>query len=140
MEALAVNNDGAIVGYELSNMTDGFEARLWWDDVVYELQDLAVGLPAGHSLARAIAVNEIGDITADARIVVDEQVQFVTVLLTPIAACAADLAPDDVIDVFDLFVLLQNWGTDGAGAGLAERTDVVDVFDLFAILAAWGPC
>lgn len=60
--------------------------------------------------------------------------------------CPADLAgsggplPDGVIDVFDLFALLNNWGTGGPGAALAAPTDTVDVFDLFVLLGAWGPC
>lgn len=55
--------------------------------------------------------------------------------------CPADLANgDNIIDVFDLFVLLGNWGTNGAGADLALPNDVVDVFDLFVLLSAWGDC
>lgn len=61
--------------------------------------------------------------------------------------CPADLAgtgspnlPDGAVDVFDLFVLLSNWGTNGAGANLAADLNVVDVFDLFALLSAWGDC
>lgn len=50
----------------------------------------------------------------------------------------ADLNLDGAVNVFDLFDLLASWGTDGAGADLAEPTDVVDVFDLFALLAEWG--
>lgn len=56
-------------------------------------------------------------------------------------ACPADISGDDNnVDVFDLFVLLNNWGTSGVGADLAAPNDVVDVFDLFALLGAWGPC
>lgn len=54
--------------------------------------------------------------------------------------CPADLARDGVIDVFDLFVLLSNWGTDGDGAVMALPRNTVDVFDLFKLLSAWGPC
>ena len=58
-----------------------------------------------------------------------------------IEQCPADLAGDDgAVDVFDLFVLLDNWGADGPGADLAEPNDVVDVFDLFVLLDAWGDC
>lgn len=58
--------------------------------------------------------------------------------------CPADLAndqgttcPNGRVNVFDLFVLLDNWNTDGLGADLAAPTNVVDVFDLFVLLAAW---
>lgn len=60
--------------------------------------------------------------------------------------CATDLTnssagpPDGVIDVFDLFLLLSNWNTNGPGAGIAPPTNIVDVFDLFALLGDWGPC
>lgn len=47
-------------------------------------------------------------------------------------------APFGVIDVFDLFVLLSNWGTNGPGADLAQPYNVVDVFDLFVLLANWS--
>lgn len=59
----------------------------------------------------------------------------------PGPACPADLAGgDSVVDVFDLFELLNNWGTAGPGADLAAPTSSVDVFDLFVLLNAWGPC
>lgn len=59
---------------------------------------------------------------------------------TPID-CPADLANNDnIVDVFDLFVLLGNWGTNGVGADLAAPNDTVDVFDLFILLGAWGVC
>lgn len=61
-------------------------------------------------------------------------------------ACPADLTgaggnpPDGNIDVNDLFVMLANWNTAGAGADLAPPTNIVDVNDLFVLLAAWGSC
>lgn len=59
--------------------------------------------------------------------------------------CPADLTgaggvPDGQINVTDLFFLLANWNTNGAGADLAAPTDIVNVSDLFALLAAWGSC
>ena len=48
--------------------------------------------------------------------------------------------PDGVVNVFDLFILLDNWGTNGTGANLAAPNNVVDVFDLFVMLDAWGDC
>lgn len=62
------------------------------------------------------------------------------------ASCPADLGgpapgdPDMSVDVFDLFVLLANWNTDGPGSDLAPPTNDVDVFDLFVLLEEWGPC
>lgn len=56
--------------------------------------------------------------------------------------CASDISDpaDQVVDVFDLFVLLSNWGTNGTGADLADPTNTVDVFDLFILLGSWGAC
>lgn len=44
------------------------------------------------------------------------------------------------VNIFDLFVILNNWGTDDAGADLAEDYEIVDVFDLFVVLDSWGGC
>lgn len=58
-----------------------------------------------------------------------------------IADCPMDIAGNDnQINVSDLFALLANWNTSGAGADIAMPTNVVDVQDLFALLAAWGDC
>jgi hypothetical protein len=59
--------------------------------------------------------------------------------------CPADLTgpggqPDGQVNVSDLFLLLANWNTAGAGATLAPPDDVVNVADLFVLLAAWGDC
>lgn len=61
-------------------------------------------------------------------------------------SCPADLTnstgggPDGVVNVFDLFVLLSNWNSNGPGANLAAPFNIVDVFDLFVLLGAWGDC
>jgi hypothetical protein len=67
---------------------------------------------------------------------------------SPIAtSCPADLTDsgttnqsDNTVNIFDLLDLLSNWGTDGAGAAIAEPTNVVDVFDLLELLTSWGDC
>lgn len=57
-------------------------------------------------------------------------------------SCPANLdqngASQFQVDVFDLFILLGNWNTNGLGAALAAPTNIVDVFDLFILLAAIG--
>ena len=59
----------------------------------------------------------------------------------PAAPCPADISgPDGGVDVFDLFLMLDNWNQDGPGADLAAPDNIVDVFDLFVMLDAWGPC
>lgn len=68
------------------------------------------------------------------------------------SSCTGDLTgtgggmPDGVVDVFDLFNLLNNWGpcpgcpADLTGTGGGAPDGIVDVFDLFVLLGAWGPC
>lgn len=47
---------------------------------------------------------------------------------------------DGNVNVFDLLLLLENWGTNGPGAAIAPNVNIVDVFDLIDLLAHWGPC
>ncbi len=63
--------------------------------------------------------------------------------------CPADItgpngAPDRVIDVHDLLLILANWGSAGPQGDITgpdgEPDGVVDVHDLLALLGAWGPC
>ena len=65
--------------------------------------------------------------------------------------CRSDIAsdgltgPDGTVDVFDLLILLDQWGTAGpegdiAGDGTATPDGIVDLFDLLFMLAEWGEC
>jgi hypothetical protein len=55
--------------------------------------------------------------------------------------CPADISDDDgVVGVSDLLLLLSGWGTDAAGAELAEPQDIVDTDDLLELIARFGPC
>lgn len=65
------------------------------------------------------------------------------------APCASDIATskgpgaDGSVNLFDLLLLLDNWGTSGAGAAISADGGgiaVVDLFDLLAMLDAWGDC
>lgn len=54
--------------------------------------------------------------------------------------CPGDLDGNNVVDVFDLFELLNAWGAcPGCPADL-DGNEIVDVFDLFELLGAWGSC
>jgi len=56
-------------------------------------------------------------------------------------SCAADLSDENsIVDVFDLLELLEHWGSDGDGAGLAAPYDTINVLDLLAMLSGWGSC
>lgn len=47
---------------------------------------------------------------------------------------------DGQVNVFDLFLLLGGWNTNGPGADLAPPVNNIDVFDLFEVLGHWGLC
>jgi hypothetical protein len=54
--------------------------------------------------------------------------------------CPPDLDDDGAVNVIDLLMLLDAWGTNGPGAGIAEPLDVVNISDLLMLLDAWGAC
>jgi hypothetical protein len=53
--------------------------------------------------------------------------------------CPADLTDDGVVNVDDLFVVLNRWGEIGGDADI-NADGIVDINDLFEVLLAWGPC
>ncbi len=64
-------------------------------------------------------------------------------------SCPADVsgpdgAPDGFVDVYDLLLILAQWGTPGPEGDFTgadgEPDGIVDVHDLLAVLGAWGPC
>jgi hypothetical protein len=57
----------------------------------------------------------------------------------PTLVCPGNLNGDTVVDIDDLFVVLNNWGVSG---GIADITDdgTVDIDDLFVVLNNWGNC
>lgn len=61
----------------------------------------------------------------------------------PPPACPADIAPIDapngLVDVDDLFLVINNWGSEDPQADIVPPA-VIDIDDLFAVINAWGPC
>ncbi|TVQ55700.1 MAG: hypothetical protein EA377_03025, partial [Phycisphaerales bacterium] len=62
-----------------------------------------------------------------------------------ITVCAADLTGDGTVNVFDLLLLLGQWGSCEAAPESECAADlngdgVVNVFDLLELLAQWGDC
>jgi uncharacterized membrane protein len=132
---LAVNNANVMVGFELLNE---FEARIWIDEEVFHLQEFVTDLPEGIELQRAIDINTNGDIVVEAGTVVDGQIQFVSVLLTPIAEGGdPDINGDGVVDGADLGLLLGAWDSADAAADL-NGDGTVDGADLGILLSAWS--
>lgn len=61
--------------------------------------------------------------------------------IDPLVSSPGDLNGDDAVDVFDLFILLNNWGeceTADNCAGDIVVDGSIDVFDLFEMLERWG--
>lgn len=64
-------------------------------------------------------------------------------LLTPLPDCHEDLNGDNLVDIDDVFEVVNNWGD--APLGVIWKWDVnsdfaVDIDDVYAVMAAWGPC
>ena len=53
--------------------------------------------------------------------------------------CPGNLNGDNVVDITDLFVVLNNWGAAGGVADI-NGDNVVDITDLFVVLNNWGAC
>lgn len=57
--------------------------------------------------------------------------------------CPADLNTDQVVDINDLFAILDAWGPCDDPEDCPEDIDsdgVVDINDVFELFGAWGPC
>jgi hypothetical protein len=61
----------------------------------------------------------------------------------PAPLCPADVsppgAPDGQVNIDDLLLIVNNWGTSNADADVDDN-GIVDIDDLLAIINAWGPC
>jgi hypothetical protein len=82
MNALAINNRGVIVGYEMSPELISSGARLWIDGEVHDLQDL-VPLPEEYRLTSAVDINDNDEVVAIASVEDGGPVRHVTFLLRP---------------------------------------------------------
>jgi len=145
-----------LVRYDLEKISIGLSAGTYWLSV----QPISDGTGAGDSLwlSSNCAVNGDAIVGCPAQSEADAGAGFTVVEVPaagdtidlnfqlstcPGAPCPANLDNDDglnVVNVFDLLVLLGAWGSDGPGSDLDDPTNVVDVFDLLALLGAWGDC
>jgi hypothetical protein len=57
----------------------------------------------------------------------------------PASDCPEDVNGDEVVNVDDLFAVINDWGAAGGPADV-NADGIVNVDDLFAIINAWGPC
>ncbi|UCD76442.1 MAG: hypothetical protein JSV91_05855 [Phycisphaerales bacterium] len=54
--------------------------------------------------------------------------------------CPADINGDDVVDIDDLFQVLNAWGPCDDCPEDINRDGLVDIEDIFEVLGSWGPC
>jgi hypothetical protein len=48
-------------------------------------------------------------------------------------------APDGQVNIDDLLLIVNNWGTNNADADVDDN-GIVDIADLLAVINAWGAC
>lgn len=65
---------------------------------------------------------------------------IITIPDGPGASCPGDLDNNGAVTVFDLLILLSQWGPCESCAADLENDGIVNVFDLLVLLANWGPC
>lgn len=137
--AWAINESGHAVG-DVFYTSEAPHAVLRRDGATIDLN--AVIDPAlGVHLSNAFGINDCGQIAVTGHYNSTPLV-FRAFLLTPINP--KDLTGDGKVDVDDLFVVINSWGScRGCPADVAPSPDgdgEVDVDDLFAVINAWTAC
>jgi hypothetical protein len=121
--ALTFNNDGRL--FYLDNATDVVEFELADQDAL-GLSLLGFGQDDEGELY--VLANATGTPFEETGVVLRIE-----------SACPADINGDGVVNIDDLFEVLNNWGASGVGADVNfDRT--VNIDDLFAVLNNWGTC
>ncbi|MDG2423935.1 MAG: hypothetical protein P8M22_08145 [Phycisphaerales bacterium] len=55
----------------------------------------------------------------------------------PTAECPSDINTDDAVDIADLLLVIDEWGTDNEAADVDDN-GIVDIEDILSVIAAWG--
>ena len=138
--ALGINDASQVVG--VSWYSDGNpnirRAFIWQNGVMTDLNHL-IAPDSGILIDIASAINDVGEITGQARLGSHE----VAIVLTPPALEIGDLNQDFAVDAFDLALLLGSWGPCPQDEDcLADLNDdgSVGPLDLAELLGHWLPC
>ncbi|MEO1998962.1 MAG: GC-type dockerin domain-anchored protein, partial [Planctomycetaceae bacterium] len=57
----------------------------------------------------------------------------------PEPECEADVTGDQQVDIADLLLVINSWGTNDAASDI-NNDGIVDVTDLLVVMGGWGPC
>jgi hypothetical protein len=85
-------------------------------------------------ISLATAINSSGQIVANGQ---DGQGNAVAFLLTPVPGRTGDANCDDRVDIDDLLLVINAWGTSQSAADLDE-SGIVDLSDLMMVLEGWS--
>ena len=140
IDGFDLNDQSQIVGLaravNSSNEPDvGF---IWQAGVIENINNL-IDPNAGIAIDRAVSINELGQILAQANS--QELNATVAVILTPVNGPLADLNGDCVVNVADLLILLTSWGLcdDCSDCPADFNGDcAVTTVDLLTLFSNWG--
>jgi len=129
-----INNTGAVVGACHGDLPGPGVAFVWDDGPLLDLNDLVKPMAGIDELIIGFDINNAGQIVAQA---IDNELNKVAVILTPIEKPLTDLNDDCRTDVLDLLILLSEWGKNESDADFTGD-GTVDVLDLLTLLGEWG--
>lgn len=140
IDGFDLNDQSQIVGLaravNSSNEPDvGF---IWQSGVIENLNDL-INPNALITIHRALAINNLGQILV--RATSQELGEVVAVILTPTEVPLADINGDCEVDVADLHILLNSWGScsDCSYCPADLNNDCkVSIYDLLLLFSNWG--
>jgi len=120
------------------------EQRIYYSDVLYapfdsgvsvagmsNKMDASLGL-AGYNIGLVPAFGQ-GSLWVDDFCIIDGHVIGIDI------PCLGDATDNGVVDVSDLLVVIDQWGS-SSGAGDVNDDGQVNVNDILVIVSEWGPC
>lgn len=122
-----------LVGFSFPS--GGGNPALWYRGAYRFINEM---IPADANLQIGVsALNENGEI-AGTGLMNTPPFSQVAVLLTPVSAMPGDTNCDEVVNVDDLLVVINAWGSNAPGFADLNGDGTVDVSDLLGVLFHWG--